>query len=108
MKNGFALVAAFLAVLMGTPLVALGQSAQIQPASDSALLAKAFEPSTLNSLPEASPAPAAASTSATIALDVVVAGIEGDDFAVALGGIGYSVGCTCVSACNRIDLDILA
>jgi hypothetical protein len=39
MKNGFALVAAFLAVLMGTPLVALGQSAQIQPASDSALLA---------------------------------------------------------------------
>ena len=77
MKNGFALVAAFLAVLMGTPLVALGQSARIQPASDSALQAKAVEPSTLNSPPEASPAPAAASTSATIALDVVVAGKSG-------------------------------
>lgn len=77
MKNGFALIAAFLAVLMGTPLVALGQSARIQPASDSALLAKAVDPSTLKSLPEASPAPAAASTSATIALDVVVAGKSG-------------------------------
>jgi VWFA-related protein len=78
MKNGFALVAAFLAVLMGTPQVARGQSARIQPASNSALLAKAVEPSALSSLPEASPAPTSAGTSATIALDVVVAGKSGE------------------------------
>jgi VWFA-related protein len=53
MIDGFALVAAFLAVLMGTPQIALGQSARIQPA------------------------PASAGTSATIALDVVVAGKSG-------------------------------